>query len=146
MAAHLGSPEDLLSCQPGDRILDWYDGQDMWHERILIRKGRADAGWYVLTQDLDLYEQSYSLKGDDGPVKLKVKGRHFSYYPRLSAPVFKFVSEPSEADMRGYIETNPDELGLETVPSDGWRPSEVKVARRKISISACLVVLQRAEA
>ena len=85
-----------------------------------------------------MHEQSYALDGGDGPSKFKIKGRHFTYYSRVSAPVYKFLSDPGEADMRGYIETVLDELGLDTVPADGWRPSEVKVARHVVSTSVLL--------
>ena len=119
-------------------MIDWYEGEDKWHQRILIWKGSGEHGWFVLTPDHDLYEQSYALAGDDGPVKFKIKGRHFNYYSRVSAPVYKFAAEPSEADMRGYIEAALDELGHDTVPADGWRPSEVKVARHSVSTSVLL--------
>ena len=138
MAALLGSPEELLSCLPGDRILDWYSDDNVWHERVLIWKGASHHGWYVLTPDLDLYEQSYALDGQDGPEKFKIKGRHFTYYSRVQAPVYKFATEPTEADMRGYIETALDEMGLDVVSPEGWRPSEIKVARHKVSTSALL--------
>ena len=119
-------------------MIDWYEGEDKWHERILVWKGHAEHGWYVLTPDYDLYEQSYSLDGVDGPVKFKIKGRHFTFYSRVNAPVYKFSADPSDADMRGYIETALDELGFDVVPPDGWRPSEVKVARHTVSTSALL--------
>ena len=119
MAAQLGKPEELLSCLPGDRVIDWYEGEDKWHERILVWKGSGEHGWLVLTPDHDLYEQSYALDGDDGPVKFKINGRNFNYYSRVSAPVYKFVAEPSEADTRRYIEAALDELGYDTVPADG---------------------------
>ena len=106
--------------------------------RINGTKGKGEHGWYVLTPDYDLYEQSYSLTGEDGPVRFKVKGRHFTYYSRVNAPVYKFAADPGDADMRGYIETALDELGLETVPPDSWRPAEVKVARHKVSTSSLL--------
>ena len=67
-----------------------------------------------------------------------MKGRHFTYYSRVNAPVYKFAADPGDADMRGYIETALDELGLETVPPDSWRPAEVKVARHKVSTSSLL--------
>ena len=83
-------------------MIDWYEGEDKWHERILVWKGHAEHGWYVLTPDYDLYEQSYSLDGVDGPVKFKIKGRHFTFYSRVNAPVYKFSADPSDASFRPY--------------------------------------------
>ena len=67
MSALEGKAEELSSCQPGSRILAWYSDDDMWHERIIIWKGQAEHGWYVVTPDLDLYEEDYGLTGMDGP-------------------------------------------------------------------------------
>ena len=98
MASQDASPEELQSCLPGDRLIDFYEDDDRWHERILIWRGAAEHGWVVLTPDL----QDYSLTGgDNGPSKFRIKGRQVTYYSRLRAPVHRFATEPSEADMRG---------------------------------------------
>ena len=137
MAAQDAKVEELLSCLPGDRILDWYSDGSMWHERILIWKGQSPSGWYVFTRDLDLYEQNYDSP-EDGPSEFRIKGRQVQFYSRLNRPVYKFSVEPSEQDMKGYIETALDEMGLPEVPLDGWRPSQIKVTRHVVATSVLL--------
>ena len=41
MASQDASPEELQSCLPGDRLIDFYEDDDRWHERILIWWGRG---------------------------------------------------------------------------------------------------------
>ena len=78
--------------------MDLYSDDTMWHERILIWKGRSPAGWFVLTPDLDLYEQNCDSPAQ-GPSRFRIKGEQVHFYSRLSRPVYKFSSEPTEADI-----------------------------------------------
>ena len=79
MAAREGSAEDLLQRMIA---LLYYSDDTYWHDRVLIWKV-ADTSWYVLMPDYVLHEESFTLTGDDGPAKLKVKGLHFEYFSRL---------------------------------------------------------------
>ena len=138
MGARDAEVGELLSCQPGDRILDWYSDDSMWHERILVWKGHSEHGCYILTPDLDMYEQDYSLTGGDGPSKFKIKGRQVQYYSRMNAPVYRFATDPTEGEMKSYIEAALDELGYDEVPISGWRPKEVKISRHVAATSLLL--------
>ena len=137
MAAQEGSAEDLLQCLPGDRVAVFYSDDSYWHERVLIWKV-TDTSWHVLTPDFDLYEESFALTGDDGLCKLKLKGKHFQYFFRLRAPAYRFSSGFTEEETRSYIEKALDEMNMDVVPADGWRPKEVKVGQRLVAISVLL--------
>ena len=108
----------------------------MWHERVLIWRA-GETSWYIQTPDLDLYEEDFS-GGGDGPTKFKIKGKHVQYYLRLTKPVYRFADDPTDGEMRSYIERALDEMGLDTVPMDGHRPQEVKVQNHTVPTSLLL--------
>lgn len=72
----------MRKCHPGQSVAVFYSADVYWHERILLWKGQGDC-WYIMTPDGDVYLEDLSLKGEDGPVKMRVIGKRFDYWSSL---------------------------------------------------------------
>ena len=131
-----GKVEELSCCLPGDKILAWYSDDSMYHERVLIWKTGV-ASWYILTPDQDLYEEDYD-DATQGPARFHIKGIHFTFYSRLDRPVYRFDEELSEADLKKHMETALDEMGVDMVASDSWKPNHVRIGKNLVSVSKVL--------
>ena len=55
---------------PGQIWAVFFEDDVYWHERLLLWRA-GENQWYVLTPDLDLYVEDWSLGGGEGPVKIK---------------------------------------------------------------------------
>lgn len=133
----VGKVEELSLCLPGDKILAWYSDDTMYHERILIWKASGTSAWYILTPDDDLYAEDYN-DPENGPASFLIKNQHFAYYSRLSHPVYRFANEPTEEELKGYIERALDEMGLKEIGPDSWQPAYVRVGRDLVSATKLL--------
>lgn len=138
MARREGKVSELSRCLPGDRLAVWYSDDSMYHERILIWRGKSSEGsWYILTPDLDLYEESYD-DPSDGPHHFKIKGIDFKYYSRLPSAIYRFSEDLSADDMKKYIIQALDEMSLKEFGPGEWLPSYVKVGGKEVSTSGLL--------
>ena len=138
MARREGKVSELSRCLPGDRLAVWYSDDSMYHERILIWRGKSSEGsWYILTPDLDLYEESYD-DPSDGPHHFKIKGIDFKYYSRLPSAIYRFSEDLSVDDMKKYIIQALDEMSLKEFGPGEWLPSYVKVGGKEVSTSGLL--------
>ena len=60
--------------------------------------------WYVLTPDLDLYPEDWSLTGGDGPSKIKLKGTDFVWWSRVGGSSYRFAKPVADdQQLRSYI-------------------------------------------
>ena len=110
---------------PGQIWAVFFEDDTYWHERLLLWRA-AENQWYVLTPDLDLYTEDWSLGGGDGPVKIKLKGTDFRYWSRVGGSSYRFA-EPIADDqqLRSYIKRAYRD-GLDQAGFDAdWRPSHV---------------------
>ena len=133
----VGKVEELSLCLPGDKILAWYSDDTMYHERVLIWKAPGTSSWFILTPDSDLYIEDYN-DPDNGPESFLIKNQHFAYYSRLAHPVYRFANDPTEEELKGYIEKAFDEMGISEVGPDAWQPAYVRVGRDLVSASKIL--------
>ena len=133
----VGKVEELSLCLPGDKILAWYSDDTMYHERILIWKAAGTSSWFILTPDADLYIEDYN-DPDNGPESFLIKNQHFAYYSRLAHPVYRFAKDPTEEELKAYIERAFAEMGLEEIGPDSWQPAYVRVGRDLVSASKML--------
>ena len=86
----------------------------------------SENHWYVLTPDLDLYIEDWSLSGGDGPVKLKLKGSDFRYWSRVGGSSYRFADPvANDLQLRSYIKQAYRD-GLDQPGFDpDWRPTHV---------------------
>jgi hypothetical protein len=75
---------------PGRRLWVFYDGDDHWHERLLLWPGSPTA-WAVLTPDNDLYVEE--LEGINGPRKTQMVGLD-GRLPRVSSGLRVLFAAP----------------------------------------------------
>ena len=133
-----GRVSELLHCLPGDRLAVWYSDDTMYHERILVWRTKTEPGtWFVLTPDYDLYQESFD-DPSEGPHHFKIKGVHFKFYSRLPSPIYRFSEEVTEEEMKGYIETALDDLGVASLGPADWYPSNAKIGGKLVSVSKLL--------
>ena len=102
----------------------WYTDDDVYHERILVWRVDEDT-WYVLTPDRDLYPECWSGRSDEGPISFKLKDVDFRYFSRVSQPVYRFATYPTDDEFKSHISTALRELGLEGVNPLPWTPSSI---------------------
>ena len=86
---------------------------------------RGQAAWVVRAYpNLDLYEQSCVFDGVAGLARFKIQAKHFNFYSRVYAPVYKFAAGPTSDKMRAYMEMAFDEQGLDVIPpTAGGQPT-----------------------
>lgn len=114
---------------PGQIWAVYFEDDVYWHERLLLWRA-SENQWFVLTPDLDLYTEDWSLGGGEGPVKLKLKGTDFRYWSRVGGSSYRFA-EPVADDqqLRSYIK-QAYKAGLEQADFDAdWRPTHVVDAK-----------------
>ena len=111
--------EALSQCRPGQKAIVWYTDDDVYHERILVWRVDEDT-WYVLTPDRDLYPECWSGRSDEGPISFKLKDVDFRYFSRVSQPVYRFATYPTDDEFKSHISTALRELGLEGVNPLPW--------------------------
>ena len=110
---------------PGQIWAVFFEDDVYWHERLLLWRA-GENQWYVLTPDLDLYVEDWSLGGGEGPVKIKQKGTDFRYWSRVDGSSYRFA-EPivDDQQLRSYIKQayrdGVDQPGFDP----DWRPSHV---------------------
>ena len=84
---------------PGSRVLLWYEGDTVWHERMLLAATCEDQSeWMMVTPDSDIYYESFRTDVSrlivlpDGGVR-----------PPLSDPVYGFADAIGTDAARGLI-------------------------------------------
>ncbi|CAE7243495.1 pksN [Symbiodinium natans] len=103
----------LSQCLPGDRLVTWYEDDDLWHERLLIWP-KDRQSWWVATPDGDMYLEPIVGDGTLGPLTFRIKGVDFTYWSRLTRPVYRFSESVSDEDFKGWIREALQELrGME---------------------------------
>ena len=117
--------KELRKCHPGQSVAVFYSDDVYWHERILLWKGQGDC-WYIMTPDGDVYLEDLSLKGEDGPVKMRVKGKHFDYWSSLRAPVYRFKDPLEDEQLKQRILEVLKELGDGLHEPGAWRPLAIQ--------------------
>ena len=117
--------KELRKCHPGQSVAVFYSDDTYWHERILLWKGQEDC-WYIMTPDGDVYLEELSLRGEDGPVKMKVKGKHFDYWSSLRAPVYRFKDPVEDEQLKQRILEVLKELGDGLHEPGAWRPLAIQ--------------------
>ena len=114
---------------PGQTWAVFFEDDTYWHERLLVWR-LSENLWYVLTPDLDLYPEDWSLMGGDGPSKIKLKGVDFVWWSRVGGSSYRFAKPVADdQQLRSYIkQAYRDGLHQEGFDA-GWRPSHVVDAK-----------------
>eukprot|EP00959_Pyramimonas_sp_CCMP1952_P076024 1588705-Pyramimonas_sp.AAC.1 len=83
MSDHPPAPSWLRSLIPGARLCVMYPDEDLWHERLLCGRVRADGwSWVVLTPTEDQHEEDFVdaaeilVCGPKGGTPVKLYGKH----------------------------------------------------------------------
>ena len=140
--AHLRARDDavvaLSSCLPGQQGIVWYSDDNVYHERLLVWKVN-ESSWYILTPDNDLYVEDWSCKGGDGPISFKIKGDDFRYFSRISQPVYRFSTYPTDEEFKEHVKQALQELGGASRSPNAWRPQYVlNMAGRRVEATEYL--------
>ena len=126
LLAHVdGVMESSHAPLPGQIWAVFFEDDTYWHERLLLWR-LSENVWFVLTPDLDLYPEDWSLVGGDGPSKIKLKGEDFRWWSRVGGSSYRFADPiASDQQLRSYIKQAYKEgLTVEGFDPD-WRPSHV---------------------
>ena len=98
--------DDCRLLEPGHWALLWFDGDDVWHQRLLLWPSRRDKSRFVcVTPDEEIYEEPF-LEVD--PLNHSIAS--YGLDGRLSRPsglrqdVYGFDEEPSKDDILGWLE------------------------------------------
>ena len=140
--AHLRARDDavvaLSSCLPGQQGIVWYSDDNVYHERLLVWKVN-ESSWYILTPDNDLYVEDWSCKGGDGPISFKIKGDDFRCFSRISQPVYRFSTYPTDEEFKEHVKQALQELGGASRSPNAWRPQYVlNMAGRRVEATEYL--------
>ena len=114
--------DDCRLLEPGHWALLWFDGDDVWHQRLLLWPSRRDKSRFVcVTPDEEIYEEPF-LEVD--PLNHSIAS--YGLDGRLSRPsglrhdVYGFDEEPSKDDILGWLDWSC--RGAEAF-GRGWRDS-----------------------
>lgn len=115
----------------------WYSDDNVYHERLLELKVN-ESSWYILTPNNDLYVEDWSCKGVDGPISFKIKGNDFRYFSRISQPVYRFSTYPTDDEFKEHVKQALQELGGASMSPDAWRPQYVPNMGRRVEATEYL--------
>ena len=115
----------LMALMPGETVAVYYSDDSVWHERLLIWRF-AEGVWYILTPDRDLYAEDLRCIGGDGPSRIKVKGKDFTYWSRVGGPSYRFAAPIGDDEFRKNIKLAYFEAMGESGFDSAWRPTEVQ--------------------
>ena len=85
----------------GSLLRVWYSDDSVWHERLVLLRGRGDDMYWILTPDMDLYEENLGGEAEDGPQKVRVVP--YGVRTRYTKPVYKFRDEITVAFLESKI-------------------------------------------
>ena len=98
---NLGDVEEecYRNLKAGQRILLWYEGDNVWHENIV---GLVVGGEEVVlyTPDDDLYIEKIGCRGQEGPVKLRGLGRRLGFPRGPHGRIYQFREAVDDALLR----------------------------------------------
>ncbi|CAE6954480.1 unnamed protein product [Symbiodinium sp. CCMP2592] len=78
----------LLEDEPGRLLRVWYSDDDVWHERLVLLPGRRADVFWIVTPDIDIYEENLAGNASGGPEKVRELAH--GARTRYSRPVYKF--------------------------------------------------------
>ena len=55
-----------------------------------------------------------------GPADFKIKGIDFKFYSRRPSAIYRFTDDPSEDDMKRFMNKAIDEMAAETIGQGEW--------------------------
>ena len=88
---------------PGQTWAVFFEGDTYWHERLLLWR-LSENVWYVLTSDLNLYPEDWSLTGGDEPSKKKLNGLDFRWWSRVGGSSYRFANPiVDDQQLRSYV-------------------------------------------
>ena len=94
----------------GVLFLDYGVAGEPWHERALLCEGAAAGSWYVVTLDMDIYEEEVTSPPLRG-VRAGVAGGHglpAGLGARAGQPVYRFTRPLGERAFQSHLATAED--------------------------------------
>ena len=96
--------ECLRTLRPGSRYVCFYDDDEVWHERYALwPANQRGTSWFVITPDLDVYEEKLDHSdADDGPRLLrpvKADGK----LPALNRQCYRFDAALDDPEIRRHV-------------------------------------------
>ncbi|CAE7794892.1 unnamed protein product [Symbiodinium sp. CCMP2592] len=105
------------SMELGSLLRVWYTDDDVWHERIVLLHGDGDDMYWVVTPDLDVYEENLGGNAVDGPERVR-KVAHGAR-SRYNRPIYRFRDVVDNAFVSKYIkEAWREHEGLHGMPPE----------------------------
>ena len=88
----------LSALRPRGRVLVWYSGDQVWHERLLVR-AVSESLWFIATPDRDAYlERLVGGSRMDSPAKCVGVDDEGKPLEKIRGSVYRFKEEVTEKD------------------------------------------------
>ena len=72
----------------GDLVRVWYSDDTVWHERLVLLEGEGENMFWIVTPDLDVYEEDLGGHAVDGPERVRVVAH--GARSRYNRPIYRF--------------------------------------------------------
>ena len=96
---------DCSLLEPGHWALLWFEGDTVWHQRLLLWPSKRDKSFFVcVTPDEQIYEEAF-LETDPEIFAIRSFGcRIFSDHPpEITQEIYGFEGEPSAASIKKWL-------------------------------------------
>ena len=98
----------LSELRPRDRVLVWYSGDKVWHERLLVRPVSSSL-WFIATPDRDAYlERIVGGARTDSPIKCVPLDAEGNPKTAVQGELYRFSSPVREADWDRLRQSSED--------------------------------------
>ena len=94
----------------GDLVRVWYSDDTVWHERLVLLEGDGENMFWIVTPDLDIYEEDLGGHASDGPERVRIVAH--GARTRYNRPVYRFRETLDNEFVSKYIR-------------EAWREHEV---------------------
>ena len=65
-------PVLLVQMDLGSLVRVWYSDDNVWHERVVLLRGMGPNMFWVVTPDMDVYEEDLGGNAENGPHRVCV--------------------------------------------------------------------------
>ena len=105
MTKELEAAADCRMLEPGHWALRWFEGDTVWHQRLLLWPSKQDKPFFVcITPDEQIYEEALLEKDPEERAMRCFGCRNFSDHPpEVTQEIYGFEGEPSAASIKKWL-------------------------------------------
>ena len=114
MTKELEAVADCRLPEPGQWALLWFEGDTVWHQRLLLWPSKRDESFFVcVAPDEQIYEEAFLETDPDNFAIRSFCCRNFGdHSPEVTQEIYGFDGEPSAASIKKWLAEGESEAAL----------------------------------